>query len=237
MIADLPDKASRSITRALLIIGRLSKFIDFDATKQNWRASLLQMSSPRKKQSYMLDIALTDQSVIEVLYDLLCFFSTFKIETESNNSQLTRLTTTAMSALGHLCERHPRYILRKQSIEILNRCLNPTESTSLQLLGLQIMQDYLAADEIRTRQRQEAKLKNPNAKPELAALQGVSSDIAESGYASGLMQYYLGMILDIMQSDEQSLRERGYYIIHYVLKQGLVHPLQVSVFISSEELQ
>jgi hypothetical protein len=207
---DFADKTVYSLYRAIFITGMLCKYFKFEESAEDSAS----------------------QPTLPSIYDLLIFWATLLV-----GEKAEPIKTAAIAALGSLFTTHPKYVLQQPSVSVLDAVLKPKSnlatmpSVDMQHQVLQLLLDFLMADEERMQKRvgQKANVDTTTHKStaDLDALKGYSEDISESGVSSSLMQQYLDPILRFAVDSDVRLRGTAFEVLFHIVKQGLVHPLQV----------
>lgn len=134
-----------------------------------------------------------------------------------------------------LC-KYPTHVLRSENIDLFDTVLKSDGATlpyKVQIIN--ILANYLKADEERMlsnlvqQKVEEEELEGKN-KLDIKSLKGQSEEMLESSISSSVMQRYLESITRLLLHPNEQVKLAAFEMTYLVLKQGLVHPLQVGGF-------
>eukprot|EP00050_Salpingoeca_kvevrii_P002541 m.196552 g.196552 ORF g.196552 m.196552 type:complete len:248 (-) comp10632_c0_seq2:1197-1940(-) len=187
------------LTRALNASGLFCRYFEFEAPPAD-------VKNPKRQ--------LRETSIVDVVFIILMHFfnnfSSFKDEVQLK----------ALSGLGHLCVRHPFFLLRPEVLSMLSKTLK-SDKVALKVQAMKNFRDFLVADVERLEEAE---------KRRRAGLDG--SNISnfggeDSGVSTTLMGKFEQQILASAQDPNLQLRYAAIQVVDHMLRQGLVNPMNV----------
>eukprot|EP00127_Corallochytrium_limacisporum_P000108 Clim_evm15s4 gene=Clim_evmTU15s4 len=148
------------------------------------------------------------------------------------------LILKALEALGHVAMRDGQFLLEDRLTQIFERIFKLTQSSNevitLKRQLLVIIMDVLKNEErkmqamevLREKARQDAKALTDAERLRLDIGGYKAADNADSGLSIGLMQRYLGRVLDLLSTANPSLRVNSLQVIQISLRNGLFLPTE-----------
>ncbi|CAE1178724.1 SCC2 [Acanthosepion pharaonis] len=158
------------------------------------------------------DMGETKVSIKDRVFDVLSYF----IAHEDEDVRIKALT-----GLGFMCIRHYEYMLGRTLKELYYYLLTDyNASTKLKIQALKNLHGYLVEEEVKMIQA-DAEWRKQCKAEDLRDMGDV-----QSGMASTIIQVYLKQILESFICSNSQVRGAALGVIHLVLRQGLIHPVQ-----------
>lgn len=150
-------------------------------------------------------------TVCDDVFEALLFFAML------NNNNLRR---EALTAMGHYCTKNYEYLTNHKLKDFYCHLLTSSETLNeIKTIVLRNILQYLNdADESMEKNEKRSASHTDNLKE--------MGDIS-SGMASRIIQLYLKEVLNCFLNKDFTVRHRALSLVQAVLRQGLVHPVQI----------
>ncbi|XP_077981351.1 nipped-B-like protein isoform X2 [Glandiceps talaboti] len=187
--------------------------VDLAASKPSLLRSLFTVGLFCRHFNFEKDIKASSKvSVKDRVLDVILFF----VAHEDEEIQLK-----ALQGLGFFCVTYSECMLGRRIKELYNNALNePDASVKLKIQVLRNLTTYLTEEEERMR-KADAEWKKVRQQEDLKEL----GDI-HSGMSSSVMQIFIKQIMEEFFHTQSSVRMCALQVVHLILRQGLVHPVQ-----------
>ncbi|KAI7871034.1 sister chromatid cohesion C-terminus-domain-containing protein [Spinellus fusiger] len=212
-------RSAAVIRKMLSITGLLCQYFDFDAMK-----ALEPVKMKAIERIHKDNISL-------VALDLLYFFAN-SLDTSASFMQIK---ATALQSLGYLYAAHPTFMIKKQSIQLMNE-LFECDSIAMKVQLMRVFLEFLSAEEKRLdKQERDAGTSLYTKIIDIETLLGNTEEFSELGVNGSLMQLYLGRILTCALEKTSDLRYAAFDVVAAIINQGLAHPvLCMPVIVATE---
>jgi hypothetical protein len=201
---DQDEKRIVWINRSLFVSGLFCKHFDFS-------------SGGQKKRGSSGDEELQNDSIRDVV---------FMVQTSFASHQRESVKLKALPGLGHLCTRHPHYLVRDDIKNLYSDILGTndvnTKAQVLENLRLVLVHEEekmnLAAEQTTAKTAANAKLGKST------TIVGIGGE--DSGCSGIILSHLEHHIKDNVLSTSPKLRQACFIVMMLMLRQGLVHPME-----------
>jgi cohesin loading factor subunit SCC2 len=185
--------------RGIFTVGLLMRFFDFSRVDVNGSNT-----NERNRLS---------PNICDEIFETLLYFL---------NSNIQPIQREILQALGYFCVTNCEYLTRPELREYYNHLLsNLSDQNELKIMVLKNILLYLMEEEIKmTKNDKEWQVQSKT--EDLKEMCDISS-----GMSSRVIQIYLKEILNSFLNGDFSVRLMAMRVVEIVLRQGLVHPVQI----------